>query len=161
MNELFFATSTFAAIVGSLAAIFSARCASLAYRLSQNIRNDLKADEQMIFGQPQEPHLANKDHSSCVIVCTLFNKSRRKAFVKSVRAIDQQGEEVPITWSSKIDKLGNPRDPFGLMGLIDSVNLYVRRNDGEEIDYMSLEISHSFQNSPSTVVYDLGTDWLP
>ena len=95
MNELFFAVSTFAAIVGSLAAIFSALCASLAYRLSQKIHNDLKADEKIIFGQPQEPHLANKDHSSCVIVCTLLNKSRRKAFVKSVRAIDEQGEEVP------------------------------------------------------------------
>ena len=160
MNELFFATSTFAAIVGSLAAIFSALCAFYAYRLSQIINNDLQADEKIILGQPQEPHLANRDHSSCVIVCTLFNKSRRKAFVKSVRAIDKQGEEVPITWSSRIDKLGNPLNPFGLMGLIDSADLYVHRNDGEEIDYMSLEISHSFQNSPSTVVYDPAADWI-
>ena len=154
MNELFFTTSTFAAIVGSLAAIFSARCASLAYRLSQKIQNDLNADEKIIFGQPQEPHLANKDHSSCVIVFTLFNKSRRKAFVKSVRAMDRQGEEVSITWSSRIDELGNPLDSFGLEGLIDSVNLYVRRKDGEEIGYMSLGISHSFPDSPATVIYD-------
>ena len=160
MNELFFVTSTFAAIVGSLAAIFSALCASLAYRLSQKIHNDLSADEKIIFGQPQEPHLANKDHSSCVIVCTLLNKSRRKAFVKSVRAIDEQGEEVPIRWSSRIDELGTPLNPFGLIGLIDSVNLYVRRNDGKDIDYMLLRVLHSFSDSPETVEYNPGADFL-
>ena len=81
--------------------------------------------------------------------------------MKSVRAIDEQGKEIPITWSSSIDELGNPLNPFGLMGLINSANLYVRRNDGEEIDYMALEISHSFQNSPATVVHNPGADFLP
>ena len=154
MNELFFATSTFAAIVGALAAFFSARCAFLAFRLSQEIHSDLKADEEIIFGEPREPRLAIDNHSRCVIVCTLFNKSRRKAFVESVRAIDEQNEEVPITWSSKIDTLGNPQEPFGLEGLIDSINLWVRRKDGEQINYMSLKISHSFAGSPATVTFN-------
>ena len=156
MNELFFTT----AVVGSLAAVVSAIYAIRAYRLSQKIHTEMKADEKIIFGQPQEPHLADKDHSNCVIVCRLLNKSRRKAFVNSVRAIDEQGEEVPITWSSRIDRFGNPRDPLGLIELIDSVDLYVRRKDGEETDYMSLEISHSFQNSPATVVYNPDSDRL-
>lgn len=150
----------FAAIVGSLAAIFSARCAFLAYRLSQKIQNDLKSDEEIIVGPLQQPRLADERHSNCVVVCTLFNKSRRKAYVDSVLAIDEQGEEIPIKWSSSIDTLGNPQDPFCLKGLIDSANLYVRRNDGEEIDYMLLKISHSFPDSPKTVVYNPGADWL-
>ena len=53
MNELFFTTSTFAAVVGSLAAIFSAICAFLAYRLSQKLHTDLKADETIIFVEPE------------------------------------------------------------------------------------------------------------
>ena len=61
MNELFFVTSTFAAIVGALAAFFSALCAFFAYRLSQEIHSDLKADEKIIFGQPREPRLANEN----------------------------------------------------------------------------------------------------
>ena len=40
------------------------------------------------------------------------------------------------------------------MGLIESINLYVCRKDGEGIDYISLEIGHSFPTSPTTVVYD-------
>ncbi len=81
--------------------------------------------------------------------------------MKSVCAIDKEGAEIPIKWSSSIDELGNPLNPpFGLMGLIDSANLYVRRNDGEEIDYMALEISHSFPNSPATVVHNPGADFI-
>ena len=90
----------------------------------------------------------------CVVVCTLFNKSRRKAYVRSVRATDEDREEVDISWGSSIDQNGNPEEPFGLVGLIDSINLYVRQKDGEGIDYISLEIGHSFPTSPTTVVYD-------
>ena len=152
MNELFFTRS-------ALAAIFSALCAFFSYRLSRKIHHDLKSDEEIIFGPLQKPHLADEQHSSCVIVCTLFNKSRRKAFVDSVRAIDEQGEEIPITWSSSINGLGNPQDPFCLKGVIDSANLYVRRKDGEEIDFMSLKIRHSFSDLPETIVYNPSDIW--
>ena len=81
--------------------------------------------------------------------------------MRSVCATDEPGEKIDIGWASSIDQLGNPQEPFCLEGLIDSVNLYVRRNDGEEIDYMSLEISHSFPDSPATVVCNPGANWFP
>ena len=146
-------------IAALTAAVFSAHCAFLAYRLSKKIRDDLKSDETIIIGPLLNPSLPNESDSNCVAVCTLFNKSRRKAYVRSVRAMDEDREEMDISWGSRIDQHGNPEDPFGLVGLIDSVNLYVRRKDGEGIDYMSLEIGHSFSNSPETVVYNPGADW--
>ena len=75
--------------------------------------------------------------------------------------MDVNREEIDISWASSIDQHGNPQEPFGLVGLIDSVNLYVRRKDGEGIDYMSLEIGHSFSDSPETAVYNPGADWVP
>ena len=146
------------AIAAMLAAMFSACCAFLSYRLSKSIQDDLKADEIVVAGPLLNPSLPNESHSNCVVVCTLFNKSRRKAYVRSVRAMNEDREEMDISWGSSIDRHGNPEEPFGLVGLIDSVNLYVRRKDGEELDYISLEIGHSFSDSPETVVYNPGAD---
>ena len=159
MLELSLAISTFTAVVGALAAIFSARCAFLAYHLSRKIQDDLKSDEEIIVGPLLNPHLSNENQSNSVIVCTLFNKSRRKSYVHSVCATDEEGEKIDIKWASSINQVGNPQEPFCLEGLIDSVDLYVRRKDGEEIDYMSLEISHSFPDSPATVVYNPSANW--
>ena len=159
IHECLLTTSTFAAVVGSLAAIFAAICAFCSFRLSQKIRSELNSDEVIIAGPLQKPHLRQPDHSQCVVFCTLFNKSRRKAYVTDVNATDEKNERIPITWSSSIDHLGNPQVPSRLLGLIDSVNLYVRRNDGEEIDYISLEISHSFPGSPEIVTYIPDADW--
>ena len=146
------------ATAAMLAAFFSACCAFLSYRLSKRIQDDLKADEIVVAGPLLNPSLPNESHSNCVVVCTLFNKSRRKAYVRSVRAMDEDREEMDVSWGSSIDRHGNPEEPFGLVGLIDSVNLYVRRKDGEELDYISLEIGHSFSDSPETVVYNPGAD---
>ena len=146
-------------IVALAAAVFAAHCAFLSYCLSKKIQDDLRSDETIIVGPLLNPSLPNESHSNCVAVCTLFNKSRRKAYVRSVRAMDEDREEMDISWGSRIDQHGNPEDPFGLVGLIDSVNLYVRRRDGEGIDYMSLEIGHSFSDSPETVVCNPGADW--
>ncbi len=147
------------AIAAMLAAAFSARSAFLTYRLSKKIQDDLKADEIVITGPLLNPSLPHETHSNCVVVCTLFNKSRRKAYVHSVRAMDEDREAIDISWASSIDQHGNPQEPFGLVGLIDSVNLYVRRKDGQGIDYMSLEIGYSLPNSPATVTYNPGADW--
>ena len=141
------------AIAAMLAAAFSARSAFLTYRLSKKIQDDLKADEIVITGPLLNPSLPHETHSNCVVVCTLFNKSRRKAYVHSVRAMDEDREAIDISWASSIDQHGNPQEPFGLVGLIDSVNLYVRRKDGQGIDCMSLEIGYSLPNSPATVTY--------
>ena len=161
MLELSLAMSTLAVFVGALAAIFSAICARHSYRLSRKIQDDLKSDEEIIVGPLLNPSLPNESHSNCVIVCTLFNKSRRKSYVGPVCATNEEGGKIDISWASGIDQVGNPQEPFGLEGLIDSVNLYVRRDDGETIDYMSLEISHSFPDSPATVVYNPGANWFP
>ena len=149
------------AITAMLAAVLSAWCAFLSYRLSRRIRDDLKRDETVIVGRLHNPDLLDENHRHCVVACTLFNKSHRKTFVKSVRARDENREEIDIKWAPRIDHLGNPQESFGLVGVVDSVNLYVRRNDGESIDYMSLEITHSFPDSPATVVYNASAGWTP
>ena len=146
-------------IVALVVAVSSVYCAFLSYRLSKKIQDDLRSDEKIIVGPVLHPSLQNWEHNNCVVVCTLFNKSHRKAYVHSVRARDQDGEGINISWSSSIDQDGNPEQPFELVGLIDSVNLYVRRDDDEMIYYMALEIRHSFPNSPVTVVFDLVSDW--
>ena len=151
MLDTFLAATPIAAMV---AAVLSAHCAFLSYRLSKKIQDALKDDETIIIGPLLNPTLRHENHSNCVVVCTLFNKSRRKAYLRSVRATDEDREEVDISWGSSIDQNGNPEEPFGLVGLIDSINLYVRRKDGEIIEHISLEIGHSFPTSPATVVYD-------
>lgn len=154
-------TLTFAtAVAAMLAAVCSASCAFLSYRLSKKIQDDLKRDETVVVGGLQHPDLPNEEHRLCVVACTLFNKSRRKAYVDSVRALDENRKEIDVKWAPRIDPLGNPQEPFGLVGVVESVNLYVRRNDGESIDYMWLEIRHSFPDSPATVEYDAGAGWL-
>ena len=147
------------AIPAMLAAVCSAWCAFLSYSLSRRIRDDLKRDETVVVGQLHKPDLPNENHRHCVVACTLFNKSRRKTYVDSVRALNENREEIDVKWAPRIDQLGNPQEPFGLVGVVDSVNLYVRRNDGESIDYMSLEIRHSFPDSPATVMYNPGAGW--
>ena len=134
-------------------------CAFLPYRLSGRIQNDLESDERLVVGPLQKPDLANAGHGHSVVACTLFNKSRRKVYVDGVRALDENREEIAIKWASRINHRGNPLEPFGLLGMVDSINLYVRRNDGEEIDYMALTIEHSFPDSPAIVVYDEGAGW--
>lgn len=60
---------------------------------------------------------------------------------------------------AEIDHLGNPVDPRGLIGVVDSSSLYVRRKDGEAIHYLKLEIRHSFRDSPCTEIFDPTADW--
>lgn len=50
-------TSTLAASLAALAAVFSGLCAFLSYRLARKIQNELKADEQIIAGTPIHPTL--------------------------------------------------------------------------------------------------------
>ena len=85
-------------IAARVAAVLSAHCAFLSYRLSKKIQDALKADETIIIGPLLNPTLRHESHSNCVVVCTLFNKSRRKAYVRSVRATVEDREEVDISW---------------------------------------------------------------
>ena len=45
------------------------------------------------------------------------------------------------------------------MEIIDLTHLYVRRKDGEPIEYMRLKIHHSFPGSPTTVKFDDAAKW--
>ena len=141
-------TSTLAAILSALTALLSGACAFLSYNLARKIQNELKSDEQIIAGMFIHPSLGVHAHSACVIQCTLFNKSKRKAYVHNVSAYDRHGEKVDITWSDQIDDLGNPQNPCQLIGLVDICPLFLRKNDGQSIDYARVTIDHSFSGIP-------------
>lgn len=158
-QEVLQTTSTLAAVLAAMAAIFSGVCAFLSYTLAKKIKDELESDERIIAAPPIHPGLRVPDHDNSVIRCTLFNKSKRKAHIESVNAYDRNGNKVEVTWASAIDNLGNPLHPFQLIGIVDSASLYVRRDNGEYIDYMHLKIYHSFSDSPTTIVFDPFAEW--
>lgn len=151
--------STLTASLAALAAILSGVCAFLSYQLARKIRGDLKTDERIIPGTPIHPDLRGHAHSACVIQCALFNKSKRKAYVNTVSAYDRRGTKIDITWSDEIDHLGNPQNPCQLIGLVDACSLFIRKNDGESVEYARIAISHSFSSTPMEVVFDPTADW--
>jgi hypothetical protein len=157
--EILQSTSTLAASLAALAAILSGTCAFLSYRLSRKLWDELKTDERIVAGTPIHPELRDRAHSLPVIQCTLFNKSKRKAYVSSVSAYDARNGKIEVTWSDAIDNLGNTQNPCQLVGLVDSCSLYVRRNDGKMMSYARLEISHSFSDAPMTVIFNPVADW--
>lgn len=128
---------------GTVSAIIAAVSAFLSYRLSKNIYDEIKSDETIIAGRLHHPGLQDSDHDQSVLRCTLLNKSHRRAFISSVRAYEQNGDEIPITWSSSSDNLGNIINPTGLLGLDDSIDLYLRRNDGKEFTKSYVHVRHS------------------
>lgn len=158
-SELLQSTSMLTASLSALAAIFSGACAFLSYKLSRKIWDELKTDERIVAGTPIHPDLRVHAHSVAVIQCTLFNKSKRKAYVNSVSAYDRKGAKIDVTWSDEIDALGNPQNQCQLVGLVDARPLYVRKNDGEMMSYGRLEISHSFSNVPMIVIFDPVAHW--
>lgn len=152
-------TSTLAASLAALSAIFSGLCAFLSYRLARKIQHELKTDERVVAGIPIHPNLRDPAHSACVIQCTLFNKSKRKTFVNAVLVYDRRGSKIDVTWSDAIDQLGNPQNPCQLIGLLDACSLFIRKNDGEGIEYARFAISHSFSDTPIVVIFDPTADW--
>lgn len=151
--------SVITATLSSLAAIFSGICAFLSYKLSTTIREELKSDERIVAGVPIHPNLRERAHSESVIQCTLFNKSKRKAYLNSVSVYDRKEEKIDVTWSNEVDSLGNPQSPCQLVGIVDSCFLFVRRTDGKEFDYARLAISHSFSDAPVTFIFDPLAAW--
>ncbi|WDE06468.1 hypothetical protein SG34_005985 [Thalassomonas viridans] len=158
-SETLQATTMLATSLAALAAILSGICAFFSYKLARNIQNDMKSDECIIIGTPIHPELKKLKHERCVLMCALFNKSKRKAFINSVEAYDRQGNILDVTWAGEIDQIGIPQNPSQLVGVVDSANLYVRSSDGKEVEYMELEVSHSFSDEPCVVIYDPSSDW--
>ena len=152
--------STLTASLATLAAIFSGACAFLSYRLARKIQDELKSDERIVAGTPIYPNLRIHAHSACVVQCTLFNKSKRKAFVNAVSVHDQRGTKIDVTWTDQIDDVGNPQNPCQLIGLVDACPLFIRKNDGKEMKYARIVISHSFSDTPMEVVFAPMADWV-
>jgi len=144
-----------ALVVSAVTGFFGIR----AFLLSRRIQKDLKGDEALVAGVLHNPSLSHPDHENCVIQTTLFNKSKRKAYVSQVKAFDSKGEEIEITWSDRIDQYGNPNGGANLVGVIDSVPLCIRRNDGEGFRTTRVEVTHSFDKKPMVLTYDIGAGW--
>ena len=147
-------TSTLAAALSALAACLSGVTAFLSYKLSRQIQEELKSDERLVSGLPSHPDVRNPVHASAVVQCTIFNKSKRKAYIDSLVVHDRNGATIDVTWSDEIDDLGNPRNPSHLVGIVDTSAIFVRRNDGKEFDYARIYVSHSFSKTPMIVVFD-------
>ncbi len=142
------------AIMAALAAIFSGICAFLSYQLSKKIRDELKSDEKIIVNKAVHPDLINHDHRNSVLVCAVFNKSKRKAHIKRVVVLNPDGKPIDVTWSKQASDLGNPELPCQLIGVVDTENIYIRRNDGEWFHSVSIAIYHSFSNIPETINFE-------
>lgn len=140
--------------VAAIAAIVASVCAFFSYRLSKGIYDEIKSDEVIIAGPVHRPGLEDADHDSRVLCCTLFNKSKRKSYISSVKATNQNGKTIQITWSDRIDKLGEIIEPTGLLGLENSVNLRIRRMDGKEFDETIIRVKHSFSPNELYLTFD-------
>ena len=120
----------------------------------------MKSDERLIVSKIIHPGLAVHDHDKCVVKCNIFNKSKRKAYVNKVQAFDHNNNPIDITWSNHIDKLGNPENSCELIGIVDTEELFVRQNMGENVDFCRLEIFHSFSSLPTVAIFDPVADFM-
>jgi len=145
-------TTIFAAISVVIAAI-AACFAIFSYRLSKKIRDEIKSDEVLVASKILHPDLNERDHAQCVIYFTLLNKSHRKASITSLKAFDTKGSEIPVEWSDSIDRLGSIQNPTGLLGLKDSTEIYIRKNDGEGYFITTIRIKHSFNEAGLELTY--------
>lgn len=147
-------------VVSSIAAVIAVVCAVLSYRLNRKIHMEAKADDRMAFGKPYQPDLRCRDHSKCVIRLDIFNTSKRKAFIDSLTVYDKKGREIPVTWAGTIDELGTPQDPSGILGVVDTATICIRRDDGEELEYARITFKHSLSDTRSVVVFDEYADFI-
>lgn len=146
-------------VIATSTAIIAAVSAYLSYRLSRRIYDEIKSDEVIIPGPLHHIGLRNQDHDKCVLRCTLFNKSKRKAYVSSVEAFDSKKSKIKITWSNKHNEYGEILDPTDLLGVEDSVNLVMRRNDGEAFEKTNVRIKHSLSSDKIELTYDPNAEW--
>ena len=148
-----------ATAVAAIAAIVAAVSAFFSYKLSKDIYKEIKSDEVVIAGPLHHPGLRIQSHDDCVLRCTLFNKSKRKTYISSAEASDQRGTPIEITWSDSIYELGNIQNPTGLLGLENSVNLVLRRNDGKSFEETVIRIKHSFSSDVIEILFDPYKGW--
>jgi TIR domain len=122
--------------------------------------NEELSHETLVLSKLIHPGLLTPDHNNCVIEGHLFNKSKQKVVIDRVLAYDRNGKPLSVTWSNRIDPFGNPEKPCELIGIVDSEDIFVRQDNGEEIEYCKLEIFHSLSQEPLTGVFDEYGDWI-
>ncbi|MBX3302600.1 MAG: hypothetical protein KF693_10330 [Nitrospira sp.] len=145
--------------IAACTAVVAAVCAYFSYSLSKRIYDEIKSDEVIVPGTLHHPGLRVRKHDECVLRCSVFNKSPRKAYINSVEAFDSKGVKLEITWSDNMDELGTILNPTELLGIVDAVNLCMRRNDGEEFGKTTVSIQHSFSSKKIEIVYDPYAEW--
>lgn len=125
------------------------------FRHAKGIEKRLLRDEQMDFGKALYPDsVIQPDHRRAVIQIGMANLGHRKAVIREVIVRDPARREIHVSWSDKIDSLGNVegrRSPISVDG---GSSLYIRENRGVGFDTgTTVEIHHSQNNSPTTVVF--------
>ncbi|MGW8158424.1 MAG: toll/interleukin-1 receptor domain-containing protein [Desulfoprunum sp.] len=127
-----------------------------------NIRdgNEESSYEPLVLSKLVHPGLMTPAHNNCVIRGRLFNKSKQKGVIDKLQAYDRNGAHLIVTWSNRIDQYGNPENPCELIGIVDSEDIFVRQNNGEEIEYCKLEVYHSLSDGPLIGVFDEYEDWI-
>lgn len=138
------------AIAATVAAIFTIH----SYLLSKRIYDEVKSDEDIVAGPVHRVGYLENDHDDPVVRVTLFNRSSRKAFVMGIKMFDQSSDHIPVMWSNSASSIGNIENPTGLIGLVDSTDIYIRRNDGEPIHKSSFLVSHSFSETELVLEFD-------
>lgn len=144
----------------SAGASFSAAIAAImSVIVTFRVYAEQKADDELVAGPLQHPELRHLEHSWAVLATHVVNRSRRKAVIKEVRLTTLTGEPVPIRWAGAIDHLGNAVGAPGVLGVVDSETLYLRKNDGGPIRAGVVEIHHSFAPEPLRLVYEMTAGW--
>jgi hypothetical protein len=144
----------YATLLATISAVIAAVSAFFSYQLSKNIYDEIKSDETLVASDVHHPRLGEPDHENSVIYFTIFNKSHRKASITNLKVFDNNQKKIDIEWSDSIDKLGNIQNPSGLLGLKDSSNIYIRRNDGETFYDAKIFIQHSFSDRELELTFD-------
>jgi len=140
--------------LSAIAAICAAAAAVFNFRLAKSIQNDAKADELLVLGEISHPELKTRQHTLSVVQISIFNKSKRKAYISGITFSGQDGKPIEVKWSDEIDDCGNPVGRSNRIGIVDTVTIYARPIDGRDVDYARIEISHSFPKSPEVIVFD-------
>lgn len=142
-----------------VAAVLSGLSAWMSYRLTKNIRDELRSDETLVAGVLDHPDLVNADHKNAALQTTVFNKSKRKCVIHKVQVFDRKGVEIDVNWAQAIDAFGNPQGRGQLIGVVDEATLCMRRCDGLAFDVASVHVSHSFDDKPLVLTYEMGPGW--
>ncbi len=148
-------TSVFALIAAVLAGI----SAWLSFRLTKSIRDEMKSDETLVAGILDHPDLVNPDHRNAVLQTTVFNKSKRKCVIHKVHVFDSKGGEIDVDWAEAIDSFGNPQGRSQLIGVVDEATLCMRRRDGLAFSVATVHVSHSFDDKPLVLTYEMEPGW--